>query len=118
MLQWSVSFPTYWGVPVQWGGGYLGFTVGSASSCPVQNVSWTALSLSGRMLLASENAMVRHGASPNQVRAFMVAFWKAVLRMSRATHHPQLRDAGDWIQPGHTLQSFIRHGTFRQQEIG
>ena len=64
-------------------------------------MSWVTLSLSGQMLAASEKAMVRHGATPKQVRAFMVAFWKAVLRMSRAVHPLQLRDTGDWVQPGH-----------------
>ena len=86
--EWSVSLPTYWGVLVQWGGAYLGFTVGSASFCPVQHVSWVTLSLPGRMLLASEKAMVRHAATPKQIRAFVVAFWKAVLRMSRAAPPP------------------------------
>ena len=86
--EWSVSLPTYWGVLIQWGGTYLGITVESASSCPVPHVSWVNLSLFGHMLPASEKAMVRHGATPRQVRKFMVAFWKAVLRMSRAAHPP------------------------------
>ena len=72
--EWSVSLPTYWVVLIQWGGTYLGIMVESASSCPVPHVSWVTLSLSGRMLPASEKALVRHGATPQQVRKFMVAF--------------------------------------------
>ena len=86
--QWSVSLPTYWGGLTQWGGTYLGIPVKPASSCPVPLVSWVALSLSGRMLPASEKAMIRHGATPRQVCKFVVAFWKAVLRKSRAAHPP------------------------------
>ena len=76
------------GVLIQWGGTYLSIMVESTSSCPVPYVSWVTLSLSGRMLPASEKASVRHGATPQQVRKFMVAFWKAVLRMSRAARPP------------------------------
>ena len=47
--EWSVSLPTYWGVLIQWGGAYLGFTVRPASSCPMPHVSYVTLSLSGRM---------------------------------------------------------------------
>ena len=86
--EWSVSLPTYWGVWIQWGGTYLGIMVESASSSPVPHVSWVTLSLFGRMLPASEKALVHHGATPQQVRKFMVTFWKNVLRMSRATHPP------------------------------
>ena len=61
---WSVSLPTYWVVLVQWGGTYLGITTESALVCPVPHVSWMTLSLTGRMLPASEKAMIRHGATP------------------------------------------------------
>ena len=50
--------------------------------------------------------MIRHGATPQQVRKFLVAFWKAVLRMSCAAHPPQLRNEGDWARPGYTLVAF------------
>ena len=46
--------------------------------------------------------MVRHGATPQQVRQFL-AFWKAVLRMSSTTHSPQLKNEVEWFQAGHTL---------------
>ena len=62
--QWSVSLPTYSGVLIQWGGTYLGIMVVSAPSCPVPHLSWVTLSLFGRMLPASEKALVRHGATP------------------------------------------------------
>ena len=62
--EWAVSLPTYWGVLVQWGGTYLGITTESAPACPVRHVSWIPLSLTGRVLPASEKAMVRHGATP------------------------------------------------------
>ena len=83
---WSVSLPTCWGVLVQWGGTYVGITTESAPACPVPHVSWMPLSLTGRVLPASEKAMIRHGATPQQVRKFLVAFWKALLRMSCAAH--------------------------------
>ena len=50
--------------------------------------------------------MICHGATPQQVRKFLVAFWKAVLRMSCTAHSPQLRNEGDWTRPGHTLLAF------------
>ena len=86
--EWSVSLPTYWGVLIQWGGTYLNIMVESASSRLVPHVSWVTLSLFGRMLPASEKALVRHGATPQQVRKLLVAFWKAILRMSCAAHPP------------------------------
>ena len=101
-----VSLPTYWGVLVQWGGtypSYLGITTESAPPCPVPHVSWITLLLTGRVLPASEKAMVRHGATPQQLRKFLVAFRKAVLRMSSTTHPPQLRNRGDWVRTGHML---------------
>ena len=42
------------------------------------------LSLTGRILPASEKAMIRHGAPPD----------------------PQLRNEDDWAWPGHTLVAF------------
>ena len=103
---WSVSLPTCWGVLVQWGGTYLGIATESAPVCPVPHVSWMTLSLTSRVLPASEKAMIRHGATPRQVRKFLLAFWKAVLRMSCAAHPPQLRNAGDWARLGYTLTAF------------
>ena len=50
--------------------------------------------------------MIRHGATPQQVRKFFVAFWKAVLRMSNTAHPPQLRNEVDWARPGHTRVAF------------
>ena len=32
-IKWGVSLPTYWVVLRQWEGAYLGFTLGSTSSC-------------------------------------------------------------------------------------
>ena len=109
VLEWSVSLPTYSGVLIRCGGTYLGIMVESASSCPVPHVSWVTLSLSGRMVPGSEKALVRHGATPQQVRKLMVAFWKAVLRMSRGAPPPTPpppRDTGDWVQPGHTSVAY------------
>ena len=103
---WSVSLPTCWGVLVQWGGAYLGITTESAPVCPIPHVSWMTLSLTGRILPASEKAMIRHGATPQQVRKFLIAFWKTVLRMSCTAHPPQLRNEGDWARPCHTLVVF------------
>ena len=37
--EWGVSLPTYWGVLIQWGAAYLGFTIGAVSTCPVWGVS-------------------------------------------------------------------------------
>ena len=68
--EWSVSLPTCWGVLVQWGGMYLGVTAENAVVCPVPHVSWITLSLTGRVLPASEKAMVQHGATPQQVRRY------------------------------------------------
>ena len=104
--EWSVSLPTCWGVLVQWGGMYLGITTENATLCPTPHVSWITVSITGRMLPASEKAMVQHGATPQQVRRFLVAFWRTVLRMSSTTHPPRLRNEGDWAQPGHTRQAF------------
>ena len=73
IVEWSVSLPTCWGVLVQWGGIYLGVTIENTPICPVPHVSWITLSLTGCVLLASENTMVRHGATPQQVRRFLVA---------------------------------------------
>ena len=106
VLAWSVSLPTCWGVLVQWGGAYLGITTQSAPVCPVPHVSWMTLSLIGRVPPASEKAMIRHGATPQQARKFFVAFWKAVLRMSCAAHPPQLRNEGNWARLGYTLVAF------------
>ena len=104
--EWLVSLSTCWGVLVQWGGMYLGITTENAAVCPVPHVSWITLSLTGRVLPASEKAMVQHGATPQQVRRFLVAFWRAVLRMSSTPHPPQLRNEGDWARPGHARQAF------------
>ena len=104
--EWSVSLPTCWGVLVQWGGMYLGGTSENAAVCPVPHVSWITLSHTGRVLPASEKAMVQHGATPQQVRRFLLAFWRAVLRMSSTTHPPQLCNEGDGARPGHTRQAF------------
>ena len=101
--EWSVSLPTYWGVLIQWGGGHIWVSWWSPPLPARYRMSWVSLSLSGRMLPASEKALVRHGATPQQ---FMVALWKAVLCMSRAAHPPQLRDTGDWVQPGHTSVAY------------
>ena len=68
--EWSVSRPTCWGVLVQWGGTYLGITTESAPVCPLPRVAWMTLSLTGRILPASEKAMIRHGAKPQQVESF------------------------------------------------
>ena len=106
VLAWSVSLPTCWGVLVRWGGAYLGITTQSAPVCPVPHVSWMTLSLTGRVLPASEKAMIRHGATPQQARKFFVAFWKAVLRISCAAHPPQLRNEGNWARLGYTLVAF------------
>ena len=86
--EWSVPLPTCWGVPVQWGGMYLSVTTETAPVCPLSHLSWITLSLTGRVLPASEKAIVRHGATPQQVRKFMVAFWRAVLSMSSTAHPP------------------------------
>ena len=39
VLEWQVSLPTCWGVLIQWGGAYLGLTIGIMSHCPVPSVS-------------------------------------------------------------------------------
>ena len=104
--EWSVSLPTYWGVLVHWGGMYLGVTTENAAVCPVPHVSWITLSLTRRVLPASEKAVVQHGATPQQVRRFLLAFWRVVLRMSSNAHPPQLRNEGDGARPGHARQAF------------
>ena len=104
--EWSVSLPICWGVLVQWAGVYLGLSTENAAVCPVPHVSWITLSLTGHVLPASEKAMVRHGATPQQVTRFLVAFWRAVLRMSSTVYPPQLRNEGDWAQPSHARQAF------------
>ena len=103
---WSISLSTCWGVLVQWGGMYLGITTKNAAVCPVPHVSWITLSVTGRVLAASEKAMVRHGATPQQVRRFLVVFWRALLRMSSTAQPPQLRDEGDWARLCHPRQAF------------
>ena len=121
--EWSVSLPTYSGVLVQWGGGggVPWFHSGVRLFLSGTNVSWITLSLSGRMLPSSEKAMVRHGATPKQVRAFMVAFWKAVLRMSRAPPPPSCVTRGigsNQVTRQWRMKHYTRLGTFRQQGIG
>ena len=93
-----VSLLTYWGVLMQWGGAYLGFTVGSTSLCPVQHVSWITLSLSSRLLPASEKAMVR---PLNKSVLSWSLFGKLFCACPVLPTPPQLHDAGDWVQPGH-----------------
>ena len=69
-----VSLPTYWRVLVQWAGIYLGITTEFAPACLVPHVSWINILLSGRVFPASEKAMVRHGATPPQVKKFLATF--------------------------------------------
>ena len=93
--EWSVSLPlarVYW---FSGGGVYLGITTESAPVCPLPHLAWMTLSLTGRILPTSEKVMIRHGATPQQVRKFLVAFWKAMLRMSSTAHPRQLRNEGD-----------------------
>ena len=86
--EWGLSLPTLGGVLLQWGGAYLGLTVGAISTCPVREVTWVTSSLSGRTLPALEKALVGHGATPKQVRTVLVTLWKTILRMSRTAHPP------------------------------
>ena len=88
VLEWGVSLPNYWGVLIQWGGAYLGLTVGAVSACSLQALSWVTLSLCGRMLSASKTTL-------KNVHTALVTFSKAVLCMSRAAHPPQLHHLGD-----------------------
>ena len=91
---------------MQWRGMYLCITTESAPACSVPHVSWKTLSQTSRVVPASEKAVVCHGATPQHVRKFLVAFWKAILRMSSTTHPPQLRNEGNWVRPGHRLVAF------------
>ena len=102
-----MSLPTYWGVLIQWGGAYLGLTIGAVSSFgPVLFVSWVTVSLCGRVPPPSKEALVCHGATSKHVRAILVAFWKAVLHMSRASHPPQLHDNGDSLLRRRELMAY------------
>ena len=95
--EWGVPLPTYRGFLIQWGGAHLSRTVGAVPSCPVPSVSLVTMLLCGRVLPASQQAMIRHGATLKQVCAVLVTFWKAVLHMSCTPHPPQLHDKGNWL---------------------
>ena len=106
ILDWGVSLPTCGGVFIPWGGAYLGFTVDSASLCPVQHVSWITLLFSGRMLPTSEKAMVRLGATCKQVLSWSL-FGKLFCACPvLPPPPPQLRDAGDWVQLDNTSVAY------------
>ena len=98
---WSVSLPTCWGV----------LDISGHYHRVRPNLSGTARVLGDPVThwprtpgVGESDDTPRGHASANE--KVLVAFWKAVLRMSCAAHPPQLRNEGDWVRPGYTLVAF------------
>ena len=96
--EWETAVPTYWGVLVQWGGKYLGFTTELIENMPISGLEWVLLPLNGCFLSNTVGVLLRHGATKHQVQSLLVSFWKSVLRLTNAVHPPQFRDTGSWVR--------------------